>query len=102
MDRPMRKMNYLYANVRLTWQAATLPGRLAVLPRTFQGKPATKASFPPVRSGRVLLETGRRWGLDGGVSGDREQFRRDHVAGATGPRRCLASRPGCSRASLPG
>ena len=95
------KMNYLYANVRLTGQAATLPGRLAMLPRTFQGKPAAKASFPPVRSGRVLLGTGRRWGLDGGVSGDREQFRRDHGAGQ-GAKALLAGRPGCSRAFSPG
>jgi hypothetical protein len=79
----MRKMNYLYANVRSMCQATMLPepGGAApyVLKQTSDESVFSAGLFRPSFPGdREAMEV---WMADGGVFGDRAQFWRDHVAG---------------------
>src|SRR3954471_6331588 len=55
MDRQMRKMNYLYANLRLIFQATMLPERLAGCPVR------SKANQPPRHLCRRSVQAGFSW-----------------------------------------
>src|SRR3954447_17635499 len=98
MDRPMRKMNYLYANVHLMCEATMLPERLtgcsvrskANQPRRHLFRRSVHAEFSWRQGG---VGVGWRGFLEIGSTSDGITSR--------AKRRCLASWPEGSRAFLP-
>src|SRR4051794_8352835 len=98
MYRPMRKMNYLYANVHLICQATMLPERLAGCSVRFKANQPRRHLFR--RS--VHAEFSWRQGGDGGwMAGFLEIGSNSDGITSRAKRRCLASWPEGCRAFLP-
>src|SRR3954453_5926202 len=96
MDRQMRKMNYLYANLRLIFQATMLPERLAGCPVR------SKANQPPRHLCRRSVQAGFSWrqGGDGSwMAGFLEIGSNSDGIPSRAKRRCLAGWPEGFRAS---